>query len=329
MNSTLCIPVLGLFMALSLSCARTVHRSDAVNVGIFSETVRQQLRTVERSVVGVGAAYTYRVEILKESHDTKQAVWDVVAVSDTIIETYGAGLVLHHDDSRAVILTVHHLLRSDDTIITYRRSPEGKETNIPATRAIKIKSTYFVDDQTPDLKNAEILCTDRRSDLGLLVAEMSLPKGLGFGLSIAYDRTMQLGEIVYLFGFPRQTKQVTFGIVSPSRYPGNFVIDAVTRFGYSGGPIFAVGEDGALALAGIVRAMAAEEIDFVAPPPDAFPGSQLSPEELARVRASRKHLIEYGMTFGIEAERIGQFLTGCRTTLQGRGIVLPPQCFPP
>lgn len=74
--------------------------------------------------------------------------------------------------------------------------------------------------------------------------------------------------------------------------------------------------------------MAAEEIEFLAPPPDAVPGKQLVPEELARVRANRKHLIEYGMTFGIEAERIGQFLLQCRRVLEGRGIVLSSRLFP-
>jgi hypothetical protein len=117
-------------------------------------------------------------------------------------------------------------------------------------------------------------------------------------------------------------------MVSPSRYPGNFVIDAVTRFGYSGGPVFVVDADGDLALAGIVRAMAAEEIEFLAPPPDVPPGKQLLPEELARVRARRRHLIEYGTTFGIEADRIGQFLLQCRGMLEGRGIVLPSHLFP-
>ncbi len=88
------------------------------------------------------------------------------------------------------------------------------------------------------------------------------------------------------------------------------------------------GENGELESVGVVRAMAAEEIEFLAPPPDVMPGKQLVPEELARVRANRKHLIEYGMTFGIEAERIGQFLLQCRGVLEGRGIVLSSRLFP-
>jgi hypothetical protein len=134
--------------------------------------------------------------------------------------------------------------------------------------------------------------------------------------------------MVYLFGYPRQAKQLTFGIVSPSRYPGNFVVDATTRFGYSGGPMFVVGRDGTLQLAGIVRAMAAEGLDYVAPPPDVEPGETLNDEDVRRLRSARKRLIEYGTTFGVETERIGQFLLQCRGSLAHEGIQLDARFLP-
>lgn len=322
--------ILGLLLASSivLNCKRTAQRSSSESNILLSADVKQLLRIAEHSVVGVGASYSYRVEVLEPDSLTASRNERPLAAFDTTIEAYGTGLTLYHENGQAVILTSQHLLHAPDTIITYMRTAEGKETTIPETRAIKVGATHFIDADGAPLRRAEVLCTDERSDLGMVLAAMPLPSGLAFPFTIAYDRDLRWGDVVFLFGYPRQTKQVTFGLVSPSRYPGNFVIDAVTRFGYSGGPILLPEEDGSLQLVGIVRAMAAEEIQFVVPPLGVTPGRRLLPDDLTRLRVQRMYMIDYGITYGIGVERVGTFLIQCRDQLHRRGIELSSKVFP-
>lgn len=300
---------------LNMQCRGTLQRAEVG--GPYDENVRQQLRRVEPYVVGVGGTFIYRMEDF-ETQTTR----------DTTVESYGAGLLIYLRSGRAAVLTVRHLVVSEETLWTYRRPPGGADASFPIRRSIMTSTKYSIDDRSTLLRAAEVLCTDVRTDLAVLLFETSLGAPDDFPYGVLYGRRLDWGEMVYLFGFPRQSKQLTFGVVSPSPYPGNFVVDATTRFGYSGGPIFLLDENGTLQLVGIVRAMAAEGLDYLAPPHRVPPGEILHEDELRQVRSARKQLIEYGTTFGIEAERIGQFLRQCREQLTRHGIVLNPRFLP-
>ena len=326
----------------SIGCSSTTSRSDGTPLKLLTLKTQESLRRVAASVVGVGAIYDYSVEVFNYEIVGKAFMRDktsptgyrlvhglrAITISDTSIDVHGSGLIVYHDERRAVILSSHHLLSASDTINTFYRDSIGKSTDVLYSRATKTKSTYYVNDQNERMKAAEVLRTDARSDLGLVLTETSLPIGSAFPYSVAYEKELDWGDVVFVFGFPRQVKQLTLGIVSPSPYPGNFVIDAVTRFGYSGGPILVVQPDGSLQLAGIMRAMAADEVRFVAPPPDALSGSYLEKEDMAQLRTDHIHLIEYGTVYGIDAERIGGFLSESKNVLAKKGIALTEKMLP-
>jgi S1-C subfamily serine protease len=326
----------------SPGCTSVRTQSDIIRSGVFSPLTQEQVRRTASSVVYVGAIYNYSVAVFNYDLNGKRFVRDAksqtehrlahdgraITSADTSIAVHGAGIILYHDERRAVVLTSHHLLSSADTVDMFYHDSSGNVTSILFSRAIKTKSIFYAKDQRGNMRVAEVACTDGRSDLGLIFLEISQPLGTEFPFAVAYENELDWGDAVYVFGFPRQTKQVTFGMVSPTHISGNFVIDAVTGFGYSGGPILAVQPDGSLKLGGIMRAMTVDEINYVVPPPYLLPGNLLSGEDVAHLRTDRVRMIQSGTTFGIDSGRIGLFLTGCREVLSRRGIALARRLLP-
>lgn len=292
--------------------------------------------------MGVGAIYDYHVELFHHEIERGSFTKDTgsvtgyrlipgeggVTFSDTTIRVHGSGLIIYHDDRRAVVLTSQHILTSADTSNTFCRDSNGTSLAILYSRATRVKSTYFIDDQTDRARAAEIVATDGRTDLGLLLVETSSRIGTSFPYLFAYHAALDWGDLAIVFGYPHQAKQLALGIISPSPYAGNFVIDATARFGSSGGPIFVVRSGGILELAGIMRAIPASELRYVAPPQSSLPGDFLGSGEVSQLRAEQMYLIEYGTAYGIGVERIGKFLQDCLPKLQSKGIHLPGKFLP-
>jgi len=80
------ILVLMLVAGTVVNCQRAVQRSSSASDVVFSADVKHLLRIAERSVVGVGASYSYRVEVLETDSERATRNDKPLAAYDTTIE---------------------------------------------------------------------------------------------------------------------------------------------------------------------------------------------------------------------------------------------------
>jgi hypothetical protein len=173
-----------------------------------------------------------------------------------------------------------------------------------------------------------VLRIDTRSDLGLVTVASAPALGLPFSYTIAYETEVKWGDLAFVFGYPREIKQLTVGLISPAPYPGAFALNVVGRYGFSGGPVFVIRPGGELELAGIIRGVPVTKLRYLAPPPEVLPSQRLSAEDFKKITAEEYDLIEYGMVYAVGAEKIGRFLKESARDLERRGIFLPDQFLP-
>jgi S1-C subfamily serine protease len=335
------LPALAGFSALSGCASRNKHVETA-DYSLISPRIQEKVRGIVASVVGVTAVADYQFEFFQHEQVGGRFVPDAgsptgyrlakianpILVSKKLQKVNGGGIILYRDARNSVILTCEHILTSPDTLRTYYRDAGGNETKVLASRGIKKRTTHHVINQINQMQPVEVLHTDKRTDLGLVLVATSPTLGLPFPHRIAYQNEVKWGDLAFVFGYPREIKQLTTGIISPAPYPGTFSLDVVGRFGFSGGPVFVVRSGGELELAGIIRGVPVNKLQYVAPPPEVPPGQPLTTDDLALLTAQEYDQIEYGMVYAVNAERIGKFLKESSPILEKRGIFLARQLVP-
>ncbi|MCG3118093.1 MAG: hypothetical protein ALAOOOJD_00227 [bacterium] len=327
------------------ACQRSTRENPVELAGhsLVSPRSQENVRALIPSVVGIAAVFDYRLEFFEHELVNGQFVPEAtsptgyrllknagaVTSAKKIQKVNGGGIIIYRDGRQTVILTCEHVLSSPDTVRTFYRDANGNETKIMLSRAIKKRATHHVIDQANHLEPAEILHTDSRTDLGLVTVTTKMAVGEPFTAAVAYKNEVRWGDLAFVFGYPREIKQLTMGIVSPAPYPGSFSLDVVGRYGFSGGPVFVVRPGGELELAGIVRGVPVSKIKYLQPPLDMQPGQNLRPDEINQITADEYDLIEYGTVYAIGTERIGRFFQESKAFLQTKGIILSDKLLPP
>lgn len=330
-------------VGLALACrASRETRVDFSGHGLLSPTSQENIRAVVTSVVGLSAVVDYRLELFAHEMANGQFVPEASSPTGYRLERgpnavktvkklqkiTGGGLILYQDQVRTLILTCEHVINSPDTVRTFFRDAEGEETKVLSSQAVKRRVTYQVINQINQMEAAEVLRFDTRADLGLILVKTSPSVGEPFPYAIAYQTDVKWGDVAFVFGYPREIKQLTMGLVSPSPYPGTFAMDVVGRYGFSGGPVFVLRPGGALELAGIIRGVPVNKLRYVAPPPEMVPGQNLDAEDLKLAVVEEYDLIEYGTIYAVGTEKIGKFLKDSLPTLQRKGIYLSASLLP-
>lgn len=335
------LPALVGFSALS-GCASRDKHFESADYSLISPRIQEKVRGIVACVVGVTAVADYRLEFFQHEQVDGRFVPDAdsptgyrlarianpILISKKIQKVNGGGIILYRDERNTVILTCEHILTSPDTLRTYYRDASGNETKVLASRGVKKRTTHQVINQINQMLSVEVLHTDTRVDLGLVLVATSPTLGIPFPHRIAYRNEVKWGDLAFVFGYPREIKQLTIGMISPAPYPGTFSMDIVGRFGFSGGPVFVVRSGGELELAGIIRGVPVNKLQYVAPPPEIPPGQPLTADDLNLLTAQEYDQIEYGMVYAIGAERIEKFLKESAPILEKRGIFLPRHLVP-
>ncbi len=335
----LCLLLLSLALCHcgSGASSRTLQPEQALS----SREVQKSLTAVVPSIVGVGAIFNYRVETY--NHETPQGKFqpdstsptgyllqagNAVSRSEQTERVNGAGLVLQRDTNHTVILTCAHVVVHGDTIKTYYRDSFGRRTDILHSRAVLRRQEFYVLNQSNHLISAELLTADERADLALLRVASNFAVGFPFPFEVAYEEPLVWGDYCYLFGYPKETKQLTSGLVSMLPHEGFFMIDAVARSGFSGGPVFVIRPPRGLQLTGVIRGVSSEKLYYVAPPENALMGEALTPEELQQLSAQEINLINYGAAYAVGPQLIGRFLKAAVPALERSGIQLAGKYLP-
>lgn len=325
------------FLSAVVGCSSQQSSTSGDRGGIDIPSIQKQLRTAASSAVGVVVETKYRTEVFYHDLVNGELVADTTSVtgfrlkpgksgvstSEKHQDVFGGGLLIYQDPKRALVLTSQHVVMNPDTISTYCLDSAGNPTGALFSQAIKVSAVHQVIALSGRRRPAEVITVDQPSDLGLLSVGGEGSVGVPFADRIASDEQIEWGELVFAFGAPRGVKQLTVGITSPSPYPGTFALDAATRFGFSGGPVFVLERSGELLLAGIVRGALVTRLQYVAPPADAAVGESLTKDDLEEMKVGEYTSIDYGIAYSVDARSVVEFLEKSATLLLSRGIALP------
>lgn len=332
-------------------CASHRPAGSAGIQSLLSPELQRAVRSVMESVVEVLSVREYRIEQFNYELQDGRFIPDPrspvgyrlrggsmlygVTYDKKINKIYGAGLLIFHDERRALILTSSHLVSPPDTVVTYYSSTPG-DSDLPQSasakpifsRAIAVGGDLSVRHHDQSLHHAELLSEDKRADLALITVPWRIGFGVPYAYDFAYKQPAAVGEVALAVGYPEEIMQVTFGMVSRSPYRGNFSLGISGRFGFSGAPVFVVRQGLQLALAGLGRGAPVVETAIIAPPADFVPGYYLQPEDVARLRVERLQEFNYGLIYAVDIKRIGDFIAANLAKLEKKNFHLPSRCLP-
>ncbi len=330
-----------ILMVLSGSCTRHVAReSGAAGVSLIGSELRSEIRRIEKSVVGILAdidieIQTFNYQLLDDlpirdpnsPYGYKLLASDGAGIVTTTDEKAlsGGGLLIDHtsDSDNYTILTSSHLVAPRDTTDVYFVDKEGRKTDILFQRHIVKRVRVSVRGRGNWRVKADVLAQDPVDDLALVVAETERQLAAEYPNEPGYDASPGWGDWVFMFGYPREVKQMTGGWVSKSPYRGTFATDAVVRFGFSGGPVFAISDDAnKLVFVGVIKSVPSQTLEYIAPPEGLPPGFTLGPDDVPDLVVKAQNLVDYGTAYCVSPERIQAFVKNARASLRNAGIRL-------
>jgi hypothetical protein len=240
----------------------------------------------------------------------------------------GSATVIYCQNKRIALLTCAHVVDFSDTIFTYYRGENNKQTEFIQSIAVKDRQTNYVA-AIQGVHNLEILLIDRENDLALIgqIIESSIVLTVAvFNYPIGKAKELEWGAFVYLFGYPAGYRVVTKAIVSsPNRDKyGSFLTDAVFNKGFSGGIVLAI-RDGVpnFELVGMMKLVPGYQHYYLTP---AKEGDQIEFDPnipfKGNVFAESRTDIIYGVAPAIPAELIVDFLQTNQQKLVDEGYDL-------
>ncbi len=339
-STTLLLP---LFFCSLLSCTRPASQPH-IGFSLFSDEIKSGIKRVEKSIVGVNTEITY--EIKKFNYVTRNgelipqpnswlkyelASGDAGIAHETDHKTLvGGGLILdvNHSNSNYTILTSSHLVSPEDTVDVYYTDEEGAKTDVLFARYILKSLRISARSGNVGSSNAELIVDSPANDLAIIRVEASETLGTEFRNKVGYDLDLDWGDWVFLFGYPKGIKQMSGGWVSKSPYPRTIAIDAVVRFGYSGGPVFTFSKDKTeLAFVGVIKSVPRTTLDYIAPDKTLPVGSALGRKDLPKLAVKREILVDYGTAYFVDIKTIKSFMISSRAAMSNSTIVLHPKFY--
>ncbi len=340
-----CIAVLSVMSILGCTRGITLNQMQA-GVSLFSEDVKNQIKQIEKSVVGVNADIVYEIQTFEyqlrngklipdRNSPVKYRLKESGQNGGVVIESdkktlSGGGVILDYNFDIGVytILTSSHLVAPEDTVDIHYLDENGSATDVLFQRRIIKNISLSARGPESWRVELELLANDPVDDIAVLTAKTRRSLGPEFQSSLGYDLDLTWGDWVFLFGYPREVKQLTGGWVSESPYRGTFAVDAVVRFGFSGGPVFAVSKDKTeLVLVGLIKSVPSGTFDYIAPDGSLPVGYALGQDDMMKLRVQRETVVNYGTAYCVDPKRIRAFLKLVRTPLARVGIELEPKYF--
>jgi len=315
-------------------------------LSFLSKEIRDEIRKVEKSIVGINTTIKYDVQKFNYLTRDGQLVpdpksrlkyklslknGDAGTVHEKDSKTLsGGGLIIDVDKSTSqyLILTSSHLVSPQDTTDIYFTDDEGNPTDVLFTRYIVKKTTISVRGTGNWRVQAQLLVHDPVDDLALLQVETDNFLGFEFRNPVGYNLNLSWGDWVFLFGYPKGVKQMTGGWVSKAPYRGTLAIDAVVRFGYSGGPVFAISENEAkLAFVGLIKSVPRSTLDYVSTDGTLPAGYHLDASDLDKLVVKKETMVDYGTAYFVAPNTIKKFIKRSQAPVTRMGFRLHNRYF--
>ena len=314
-------------------------------LSLLSPEIKSEIEKVERSVVGINTEITYEIQKFEYLIKNGELVADPTSpLKYRLAKTNGngikveidkrtlsgGGLIINidHLNSNYTILTSSHLVSPEDSTDIYYVDEKGEKTDILFSRYLLKFKRISVRSGSAWSAEAEIISDNPKSDLAVIQAETNNRLGKEFQNEMGYKIDLGWGDWVFLFGYPKGIKQMTGGWVSKSPYPRTVAVDAVVRFGYSGGPVFTFSKDKTeLAFVGVIKSVPRTNLDYIAPDQTLPVGSSLRSQDLPKLAVKRAILVNYGTAYFVDSKSIKSFLNSARNTMNDSGISLAQKFY--
>lgn len=306
---------------------------------LLSNEMKKEIRRVEKSVVGVTTKIIYEVQTFDYEMQNGNLVADASSpvryrlksgdagiIREKDEKTLsGGGLVIEHDPSAGsyTILTSSHLVSPRDTTDTYYLDEHGAPTGVVFQRLIVKKVSLSVRGGSNWRVPAQLLVNNSISDIAIIVGDTEKYLAGEYLNALGYDLDLSWGDWVFMFGYPQQIKQMTGGWVSESPYRGTFAVDAVVRFGFSGGPVFALSRKKyELVFVGIIKSVPSGTVDYIAPDGTLPIGYRLTADDTQKLIVSREVVVNYGTVYCVNPKLIKRFIKAAKAPLEANGVFL-------
>jgi hypothetical protein len=329
---------------LSLSCSTTSYREvyPMLNDGKYDSEFpyrgcSEQLEQISESVRMISCVAYYKslvfpFEAKVRIADLHEPFLKVKAEKEVYLNqtSSGSATVISCQNKRIALLTCAHVVDFSDTIITFYRGEDKKQSEFIQSLAVKDRQTNYVA-AIQGARNLEIVSIDRENDLALVgqrFESSDVPAVTVFHYPIGKAKELEWGAFVYLFGYPAGYRIVTKAIVSnPNRDKyGSFLTDAVFNRGFSGGIVLAI-RDGVpnFELVGMMKLVPGYQHYYLTP---AKEGDQVEFDAnipfKGDVYAESRTDIIYGVAPAIPAELIIEFLQTNQRKLAEDGYDVRP-----
>jgi S1-C subfamily serine protease len=300
-----------------------------------SDLLRDQIKEVMESVIRIQNTVTYRTyqfsyDSLPRESGLSGIEFEALAVN-RVVESHsnaGTAMVMSNSSGRSSLISASHTVTFPDTIFHY--VSESRRESDPQIEAVSVRQAvnHFMFSNR-GVFEFEVIANDPSRDLAVLLYRWGRDGDPELkSLSIAPGNFDELDwtDRVYVLGYPRGIQMVTSGMVSKYAVTTRrgFAVDASFNRGFSGGPMFAVRNDGrGLAWMGILTSASAEQEFYLSPDivraEDLKPGLPFRGTPLIQ-QSSR---INYGISFGADMNQIEDFYNENRSVLRRNQIPVP------
>lgn len=341
MNNKCIAPFIGFLACITLfalSCSSsektTAEESEREEPGYVSTTgseeIRDEIMKNFESIKRLQNSVVYRtfqfdLDAMPSRDDVRNEGPRTLATNSVREDhsTAGTAVVLGNQRGRSTLLTAAHVVSFADTIWHESEVPGRLE----AVSVIESKNHLLMTDD--GFFGIDPVIIDQRRDLALLLHRWRNDEDPGLeplDASPGNHEELDWTDMVYALGYPRGFQMVTRGMVSkfmtiPRR---SFVIDAPFNRGFSGGVLFSVRRDGTgLEWVGVLSAAYAES-EYVLTPGD-MESREYNPniEYDGPIHLERRNRLNYGITYAVGMEEVGQFFRENRDEIRRLRLSVP------
>lgn len=332
---------------LFLACAGNRPADQAqFGINLVARKLKNQLKEVAESVVSVQTRVKYNVQKFYYTLDNGQFIPDRespvgyklepgkgnsgVMLEEDQKTLSGGALVIRHDfaSGKYTLLTSSHLVAPQDTTDLYYLDENGAQTDALFARYIVTDVSISVRVSTSRNVEADLICRDDGIDLAIIEVQTQRRPGPDFRRRVGYNMDLNWGDWVFIFGYPQGVKQLTGGWVSRGPYRSTLAVDAVVRFGYSGGAVFAVDEDiQELVFVGLIKSVPRSTFDYVGPDVRLPIGYPLGPDDIDKLVVKSEMMVDYGTAYFVHPKAVKRFFERKRPELEAAGIQLSAKYY--
>ena len=293
--------------------------------------INKDLNNVFPSLVMPQCYVTYRQYNFKLSENvTKKNIDDFITHQKkqgniNRQNSVGSGIIIASQGDKILILSAAHIYNYPQKIY-HNFNKKNYQNNISVFAQKVAQKQYIVTNN--EIVTLEKLVQDKSKDIVLLMGKevtdtISLAE---IQYKFGNSSQIEVGNYIYLFGFPTGKEIISNGIISPLKYKGEFIINTPFNKGMSGGAVFGLKESTpqvTLELLGIANSAAAKYSYL------------LTPEEEARTKdynrnlpyrgnifIKRKSDLKYGITYVTGINSIKNFLIDNRKIIEQEGFNL-------